>query len=54
MEWIAYLVIVWFTVPSTLFAILGFNLTRTKYKRLHARQRFSSEHPCRLSDNLYP
>jgi hypothetical protein len=45
MEWIAYLVIGWFTVPSTLLAILGFNITRIKYKRLHAGQGFSSEHP---------
>jgi predicted secreted protein len=43
MEWIAYLFIIWFIVPSILFAILGFNLTRTKHKRLYDRQRFSSE-----------
>jgi hypothetical protein len=45
MEWIIYLFIIWFIFPPIFFGLLGFNLKRTKTKRLYVKQRVSSEHP---------
>jgi hypothetical protein len=44
MGWIGYLLIIWITLPSIIFATLGFNFKRTKDKRLRDRQRFSASH----------
>jgi hypothetical protein len=45
MEWITYLFITWFILPPIFFGLLGFNLKRTRSKRLYRKQRFSSEYP---------
>jgi len=45
MEWIIYLLIIWFIFPPIFFGLLGFNLRRTKNKRLYIKQKFFSEHP---------
>ena len=53
MEWIIYLLIIWFVFPTIFFGLLGFNLKRTKNKRLYVKPGlFSSRYEKRYASAL--